>query len=91
MTPSSQSLAFLLSSNITFEIEVLMLYLSTFFFADNKTLLELVRLLIQSYIVPIDDRKSEDHFSGVRNGILELMLCLLDNPLIYGDLSGISP
>ncbi|XP_020264631.1 small subunit processome component 20 homolog isoform X1 [Asparagus officinalis] len=57
---------------------------------DSETLLELVRLLIRSYIVPVENMKSEEHFSEVLNGILELTLCLLDNPLISDDLSSIS-
>lgn len=59
-------------------------------FADNQTMFELIKLLIQAYSTPADCSKSEDVFSEVRDRILQLMICLLDIPLTSAELSSIS-
>lgn len=56
---------------------------------ESETLFELVRCLIKWHIVPAETIKLDDHTSEVLNRILQLMLLLLDDPHISGDLSNV--
>lgn len=56
---------------------------------ESEALFELVSLLIQWHIVPAETIKLDDHTSEVLNRILQLMLLLLDDPHISGDLSNV--
>lgn len=61
------------------------------YFADRQNLLDLVRSLIQSFVVPSTGKEMEDMPSKVLSKVLELMLCLLDAPVISDDLCCIPP
>ncbi|WOK99438.1 small subunit processome component [Canna indica] len=56
---------------------------------DRQVMLDLVSSLIQSFVVPSIGAKTEDIPSKVLSRLLELMLCLLDVPLISVDLSNV--
>lgn len=56
----------------------------------SQRMIELVKALVQAYIMPTDTMESEDHYPEVINRVLELMLCLLDPFLDSFDLTIIS-
>ncbi|CAL9093376.1 unnamed protein product [Musa textilis] len=56
---------------------------------DRQKILDLVSSLIQSFVVPSISVEMEDLPSKVPSRVLELMLCLLDVPLISVDMSSI--
>ncbi|CAL9158827.1 unnamed protein product [Musa hybrid cultivar] len=56
---------------------------------DRQKILDLVSSLIQSFVVPSISVEMEDLPSKVLSRVLELMLCLLDVPLISVDMSSI--
>ncbi|XP_073005480.1 uncharacterized protein [Typha latifolia] len=57
---------------------------------DVVTIVELVQLLVDRYIMPANGMELENQSSEILNRILQLLLCLLDVPLFTSDLVQVS-
>ncbi|CBI17281.3 unnamed protein product, partial [Vitis vinifera] len=58
--------------------------------SDYQPMLELVRLLVRTFIIPSNIVVAEDHLSEIVDKVLQLMLCILDGLHISNDMSTIS-
>ncbi|KAJ4812893.1 Small subunit processome component 20-like protein [Rhynchospora pubera] len=58
---------------------------------DKEGILKLVQLLLNKYIAPSDGTEMERQLCEVVDSLLNLLLCLLDVPIITSDLMQISP
>lgn len=57
---------------------------------DYKQMLEIVGLLVRTYIIPSSVRMGEEHLSEVVDKIFQLMLCILSGLHTYNDFSMIA-